>query len=171
MFPSESSLIKTCSTGFPDISSHRNSSAAKKTKYPISRAKSGEVLSQRKPKNQGSNKITSQKQPRPPFKTEQFSPGFIEQDEIKEEEEEEENEPVPEPQSTKKEESKNENVPNASLGIGYFFEEGQVPAEVEDLMLKYQDYAYGIFYYVRYNFVRAGGKCCKYERYSNLLTF
>ena len=32
---------------------------------------------------------------------------------------------------------------NASLGMGYFFGEGQVPKEVEDLLLKYQNYTYG----------------------------
>ena len=51
---------------------------------------------------------------------------------------------IDKPQKIRKE-IKKKSYENASLGAGYFFGEKEISKEIDDLLLKYQNYTYGNF--------------------------
>ncbi len=142
MFPTEESLMQTCSKGFPEFQSQKSSvSTAGKG---IQRALSGEMpCGSNKPRSEGaakprkpitSERRTKQRQSVAPYVT-------AEEPVIREVVEEEEATRDVVPASGIK--PTGDQYANASLGMGYFFGAGEVSKEIEDLLLKYQNYTYG----------------------------
>ena len=129
MFPTEASLMQTCGKF--------NDSQSKTGKKPemAHRAQSGSLLVTASTTTSAYKTTSGRKQTKKPTSSEQHTKPILAptpdryQREIKEEEGEEE---------VKKEPDRAQ----ASLGMGYFFGEGEVPKEVEDLLQRYQSFTH-----------------------------
>jgi len=142
MFPSEQSLIQTC-TKFNDPVPLHSKTGMPKKRDSMPRAQSGDVMAMNKPRNIKKTKkpITSEQKSKPLIAPSPDRYNYeIKEEEVEDDMTKDQIATIKEKPSVRDKENLDYN--KASLGMGYFFGEGEVPKELEDLLLKYQNFTH-----------------------------